>query len=130
MMFSSLSRSFVRTAVFAVLIASASGSRAQLLNTDDTSANAVFFGCKAFVEGQATNAQSLMMSNFCSGVVHGLAYVGKALPPQVRYCAPPTSTAQQLARVAVQYIQANPQRMHEDFRELTMEAFHYAWPCN
>jgi hypothetical protein len=123
------SRPFARTAILAALIASASASSAQVPATDDDSANALFAGCKSFVDGQAPTPQSNMMANFCSGVVNGLAYVGSVLPPEIRSCAPPTSTERQLARVALEYIGANPQRMHEDFRELTLEAFHYAWPC-
>jgi len=110
---------------FSVLITSATGQQV----TEDTSTNAVFLGCKSFAETQRANLQLLQLGNFCSGVVHGLAYVGKILPPEIQSCAPPTSDARQLARVVVKYIEARPQRMHEDFRHLTLEAFHYAWPC-
>jgi Rap1a immunity proteins len=96
---------------------------------EDTSANLVFLGCKAFVENQATNAQLLNAAGFCAGVVHALGYVGKNLPAEYQSCAPPTSDARQLARVVINYIEARPQRMHEDFRMLTLEAFHQAWPC-
>jgi hypothetical protein len=34
-----------------------------------------------------------------------------------------------MVRVAVAYIERRPQRMHEDFRMLAVEAFHEAWPC-
>jgi Rap1a immunity proteins len=81
------------------------------------------------VEDQAKNAELASAANFCSGVVHGLAYVGKILPAELIFCAPPTSDARQLARVVINYIDAHPQRMHEDFRMLTLEAFHQAWPC-
>ena len=91
--------------------------------------NLAFLGCKGFVEDQAKNAELVSAANFCSGVVHGLAYVGKILPPEQQSCAPPTSDARQLARVVINYIEAHPQRMHEDFRMLTLEAFHQAWPC-
>jgi hypothetical protein len=73
-----------------------------------------FLGCKAFAEGRAnTQPQLYGMQSFCSGVVHGLV----------------ASTPSQLARVVVQYVEAAPERMHEDFRQLTLEAFHNAWPC-
>lgn len=91
--------------------------------------NLAFLGCKAFVEDQAKNAELVSAANFCSGVVHGLAYVGKILPPEQQSCAPPTSDARELARVVINYIEAHPQRMHEDFRMLVLEAFHNAWPC-
>jgi hypothetical protein len=34
-----------------------------------------------------------------------------------------------LARVVVDFIEAHPERKSEDFRRLTLEAFHDAWPC-
>ena len=96
---------------------------------EDASANSVFLGCKAFAEAQVTNLQLNQLGNFCSGIVHGLAGVGQYLTPsEWQSCVPSTSTARQLARVAVRYIEAHPQRMHEDFRLLTLEAFHNAWP--
>src|SRR6516162_2297261 len=84
----------------------------------DASANAWFLGCKALAEGRANNTLNLKMGNFCSGVVHGLGYVGEILPPEMQFCTPKNSTATQFARVVVQYIEAQPQRMHEDFRDL------------
>ena len=97
----------------------------------DTSANSVFPGCKAYAGGLAINAQSPLThaANYCSGVVHGLAYVGKIVPAEYQSCAPPTSDRRELARVVVKYIEERPQRMHEDFRKLVLEAFHNAWPC-
>jgi len=110
---------------FSALITSATGQQV----TEDTSANPVFLGCKAFAEDRATNVRLVNMAHYCSGVVHALAYVAKVLPPEHQSCAPPTSDARQLARVVVRYIEARPERMHEDFRVLTLEAFHNAWPC-
>jgi hypothetical protein len=99
--------------------------------SEDTSANYVFFGCKAFVEGQATtNAQLAMFGNYCSGLVHGLAGTGPYVtPPEWQSCAPSASDTRQLVRVVLTYIERRPERMHEDFRRLTMEALHFAWPC-
>ena len=90
-----------------------------------------FLGCKAFAEGRAnTQPQLYGMQSFCSGVVHGLVAVGPLLPARLQFCPPQASTPSQLARVVVQYVEAAPERMHEDFRQLTLEAFHNAWPCN
>jgi hypothetical protein len=121
---------FFRTAALVALIGTAEVAEAQVPRQDDHSANGVFSGCKAFVDGRAGNAQLDAMANFCSGVLHAIGGVGKLLPPEWRSCPPATSTAQQLGRVALQYIEANPQRMHEDFRKLAVEAFHQAWPRN
>jgi hypothetical protein len=115
--------------MLAALIAAAAEASAQTRNSQDTSANAVFLGCKAFTEGRGTTQEQYMLGNYCSGVVFGLSYIGNVMPPEWRYCAPAGSSGQQLARVVVNYIEARPERMHEDFRLLTLEAFHYAWPC-
>ena len=32
-------------------------------------------------------------------------------------------------RISVAYLEANPQRLHENFIELTIEALRKAWPC-
>jgi hypothetical protein len=122
-------RASIGVAIAGLLCVNGIGSATAQSVQEDTSANSVFLGCKAFVENRATNAQLVSAANFCSGVVHGLAYVGKILPAELIFCAPPTSGARQLARVVINYIDAHPQRMHEDFRMLTLEAFHQAWPC-
>jgi Rap1a immunity proteins len=89
-----------------------------------------FLGCKAFAEGRAnTQPQLYGMQSYCSGVVHGLVAVGPLLPPRLQFCPPQASSPSELARVVVQYVEAQPERMHEDFRQLTLEAFHDAWPC-
>jgi Rap1a immunity proteins len=119
----------VRAFISAALIVSASEAAAQL-PSGDISANAIFRGCKALVEGQTANPQLFALGNLCAGIVIGLASVGQDLsPPEWRSCTPATSDARQLARVVVNYIEARPDRMPEDFRRLTLEAFHDAWPC-
>ena len=84
----------MRALVWAALIVSASEAAAEL-PARDTSANAIFRGCKAFVEGQAADAQLYGLGNFCAGIVTGLASVGQQLsPPEWQSCAPATTNAQ------------------------------------
>jgi len=119
-----------RAFILAALIVSASEAAAQQLPAGDVSANAIFRGCKALVEGQTANAQLFALGNLCAGIVIGLASVGEQLSRQEwQSCPPATSDARQLARVVVDYIEAHPERMREDFRGLTLQAFHDAWPC-
>ena len=81
----------MRAIVCAALIVSVSEAAAQL-RTRDTSANAIFHGCKALAEGQTTNAQLYALGNFCAGIVIGLASVGQRLSlPEWQSCAPATS---------------------------------------
>jgi Rap1a immunity proteins len=119
----------MRVVIWAGLIVSASEAAAQL-PAADTSANAIFRGCKAFVEGRAADAQLYGLGNYCAGIVIGLASAAQDLSrPEWQSCAPATTNAQQLARVVVDFIEAHPDRTHEDFKRLTLEAFHDAWPC-
>jgi Rap1a immunity proteins len=51
------------------------------------------------------------------------------LPPDASSCRPQGVTTGQMVRVVVAYIERRPERMHEDFRRLAIEAWHEAWPC-
>jgi Rap1a immunity proteins len=117
----------VRVIVSAALIASVIEAAAQQPAQDV----ATFRGCKALAEGGTADAQLQGAGMFCAGFAFGLASVAQYLsPPGLRSCAPATFTASQLASIIVKYAEAHPERMHEDFRQLTLEAFHDAWPCN
>src|SRR5262249_42718952 len=104
-------RSFVRAVVCVAIIATADKAAAQA-STSDTSANPVYAGCKAFADSQpVSDPQVYNIENFCSGVVHGLAFLSRFLAPQTRSCVPPTSNSQQLARVVVKFLDEHPERM-------------------
>jgi hypothetical protein len=51
------------------------------------------------------------------------------LPPDTSSCRPQGVTIGQMVGVVVGYIERRPERMHEDFRGLAIEAWHEAWPC-
>jgi Rap1a immunity proteins len=65
----------------------------------------------------------------CAGIISGLAYTVKFLPPDSSSCRPEGVTIGEMVRVVVAYIERRPERMHEDFRRLAVEAWHEAWPC-
>jgi Rap1a immunity proteins len=98
----------------------------------DGSANSIYRGCKAFVEGHpTTDAELAILGNYCSGILYALGGVGEYLTNlEWRFCAPENSPASQKARVVVKFLEEYPERMNEDFRRLALEAFHRAWPCN
>lgn len=85
-------------------------------------ANTVMAGCRAVVENKNTDANIIYMRGYCLGLISGLS-AGR------ENCAPAEVTNGQLARVVVQYIDARPARMHEEFRKLALEAMKAAWPC-
>ena len=83
------------------------------------SANYVMPGCRDFMKGVSLNS---FKRGWCGGLITGLAQMH-------RRCMPPQLTQRQLASGIVQYIDAHPARMHEDFRNLAVEAMRVAWPC-
>ena len=124
-------RVLARLIITAVLVASVSEGAAQQPSQDFTGGNNLFRGCKVLSEGGTADAQLQSAGMFCAGFAFGLASVGRYLSvPGLRSCAPATLTASQLASAIVKYAEAQPERMREDARQVTLEAFHDAWPCS
>ena len=122
--------SFVRAMILAALVAPVGGAAAQPTNPNDHSANAVYAGCKAFASGQkVAEPQMAMIGNYCAGMLHALTGITEYLTGGWHSCIPNSSNAAQSARVVVKFLDEHPERMHEDFRALALEAFHQAWPC-
>jgi hypothetical protein len=96
--------------------------------SDTYSANNYLPGC---IEGiNANPAQGrpyTILSARCLGVLEGLGAMGGTFN---LFCPPATTNTTQWMRVVVSYIEARPERMHEDFRHLAVEALTAAWPCN
>ncbi len=68
----------------------------------------------------------LVKIGFCVGIINGLSYSGVSSG----LCVPVGVTAQQAARVVVQYIDGqSTMRVNEDFRRLAFEALQAVWPC-
>jgi hypothetical protein len=126
----SVPRRIVRVIIMAALVVSVSEAAAQQPSQDFSRGNDLFRGCKVLSEGGTADAQLQSAGMFCAGFAFGLASVGRYLSvPGLRSCVPATLTASQLASVIVKYVEAQPERMREDARQVTLEAFHDAWPC-
>ena len=61
----------------------------------------------------------------CIGMIEGVALLAN----YGVFCPPAGATIKQRIQVIIAYIEARPQRMHEDFRVLAAEAMQKAWPC-
>ncbi len=61
---------------------------------------------------------------FCLGVFHGMTVVTGSV-----MCIPNNVVTVQAVRVMVRYMEARPQKMHEPFVVLALEALQDAWPC-
>jgi hypothetical protein len=98
---------------------------------ESTSANDMVPLCKKFLaprEGEDT-LRPAWGQGACLGSITSLLFVAQYFPPHLKTCPPKGVTNGQSVRVALAYIERRPQRMHEDFRNLAIEAWHEAWPC-
>jgi hypothetical protein len=103
----------------AILLALTMPARAADLH----SANYVLPGCKGFLDKKSVPfPDEAIMEGYCVGFLEGLAYT-------TDFCQPKGVTTNQAIAVVVKYIEARPERMHEDFRMLALEALITAWPC-
>jgi hypothetical protein len=99
------------------------------------SANFILPGCKTALTDRIDRS---FMAGRCVGIITTIAGLlasaeraGAATRLFPNFCAAPPDgvTEEQTVRVVVRYIEARPQRMHEEFGGLTLEALHDAWPC-
>jgi hypothetical protein len=107
---------------------------------DTSSANYILPGCQDFL---GLKQPDTGRPGFCAGTVAGISFVGKELrrlrpsyPSEsdavtLLHCLdiPEKVTLMQLVRGVIAYIEARPQRMHESFNDLALEALRTAWPC-
>ncbi len=115
--------------VFGV-VAMTFGSGTAVAESDQTSADYIMPGCRdvaaliAFSDSESKENVSRM--SLCIGIVTGLSYMG----PRYGICLPAGTTSRQAVRVVVQYIDGqSPERMHENFNSLAVEALRETWPC-
>jgi hypothetical protein len=120
-------RAIICYALTALAITTADGAERSFFT-----ANNVLPGCKKIVaEGERVKVdETVYLSGLCVGMIYAIAvhdYAGRGYAGCVD--VPDEVTIQQEARTIVRYIEARPQRMHEPFIFLAIEAFRDAWPC-
>lgn len=110
-----------------ILIVSGPAS-AQTSNYD--SANKVLPYCKAVIEQKANPSLTEVYDRgFCLGTMTTLRAMGPAFNADARFCPPERATVGQATRVVVQFMEANPQLLHEEFMWLAVQALRVTWPC-
>jgi hypothetical protein len=104
----------------AILLALTMPASAEDLN----SANYYLPGCKGWLdrEKKVPGPVEALKEGLCAGFIEGLTYIGT-------FCVPSGVTSGQVVAVVVKYIEARPERMHEQFGKLAIEALRAAWPC-
>jgi hypothetical protein len=92
---------------------------------DTESANYLVAGCNNFSQGKF-NVDPVLQA-LCFGRVAGIADVSQS---NGLTCAPEAVNIRQVLLVVVKYVNEHPQRMHERFSLLTLEALQIVWPCH
>jgi hypothetical protein len=95
---------------------------------DPYSANAVLRGCQLnFGEATATTPIDVYDLAFCTGEVVALMQISGALQNPI--CVPRDATVDEAKQVIVHYLDKIPEKTHERFALLAVEALRQAWPC-
>jgi hypothetical protein len=81
-------------------------------------------GCRQILTGPT---DELFRAGVCLGAINAMFAIVSVLPDVA--CPPPGVSREQMIRVVVAYIDARPERTHEDFVALGGEAIKAAWPC-
>jgi hypothetical protein len=98
---------------------------------NQTSADYLMPGCRdaaslvAFSNVGESEEQVSRMS-FCAGIIVGLSFMGQPYG----ICVPDGTTSQQVTSIVVQYIDGQPERIHEEFQSFAVEALRANWPCS
>jgi hypothetical protein len=88
---------------------------------DPFSAKSKIVGCRDYV---SSSKDDLFLQGYCAGAVQALVEFAAGA------CAPKGATNMQGVRIVLQYIDARPARLHENFNKLAAEALRQIWPCS
>jgi hypothetical protein len=87
---------------------------------DSLSADSKIVACRNYV---SNSKDDLFLQGYCAGAVEALVEFAAGA------CAPKGATNIQAVRIVVQYIDARPARLHENFNKLAAEALRKVWTC-
>src|SRR6266446_6441806 len=121
-----MSRTFTAIAGLAGLIALSAS--AETADENPYSANSMLPACMAVLaisSGNPAAGIDPVEMGRCIGMIEGVALLAN----YGVFCPPAGAIIKQRIQVITAYIEARPQRMHEDFRVLAVEAMQKAWPC-
>lgn len=114
------------------LVMSLSSASAETASVTD-----VLPACKLFLsimdrQGKVREADvaHLMDAGECLGAVYAMLNLATALTEPLKFCPPNDAEAEQAVRAIVAYAEKRPERAHEDFMTLALEALRTAWPCH
>ena len=85
--------------------------------------------CELLVQGSFRDHGEARSAGSCEGMIEAAMLFSPNLPADVRACPPAQGSALESAKVLLQYIDNNPDRLNEPGITLALEAFRDAWPC-
>ena len=88
---------------------------------DQLSAGSTIGGCRNYI---SSSKNDLFLQGYCAGAVEALVEFAAGA------CAPKGATNMQSVRIVLQYIDARPTRMHENFNKIAADALRHTWPCS
>lgn len=86
--------------------------------------------CKLLVQKSFRDQDEARVAGACEGMIETAMLFSPNLPAEVRACPPAQGSALESAKVLLQYIDNNPDRLSEAGITLALEAFRDAWPCH
>lgn len=101
-----------------VLLFAAAPAHAQ---NDANSVNWMLPGCRAADQDRFNDDP--MRSGLCMGVIDAIAFASPTV------CASNNIALGQKIAVTLRYLEARPNRWHENFKMMTNEALTATWPC-
>jgi hypothetical protein len=109
------------------------GMSAMAQEPDKYSANYMLRHCRAAVNNEnLARPADAAMQGMCVGIIDAIGFMMSEFPPKEKEqssCPPSKVTLEETVRAVITYIEARPERMHENFKMLVIEAIHDAWPC-
>jgi hypothetical protein len=114
----------------ALIVAMIFGCGVAIAEPDKASADYIMPGCRTAVlpitfSNTVDSKDDASRTALCFGIINSLSYIGQ----QFGTCLPAGTTSRQAVSVVVQYIDGHPEKIHENFNSLAVEALRQAWPC-
>jgi hypothetical protein len=85
--------------------------------------------CELLVKNALRNQDEARSAGACEGMIETAMLFSPNLPADVRACPPAQGSPLQSAKVFLQYLDNNPDRVNEPGITVAIEAFRDAWPC-
>jgi hypothetical protein len=86
--------------------------------------------CELLVQGSFSDQGEARSAGSCEGMIETAMLFSPNLPADVRACPPAQGSILESAKVLLQYLDENPDRLNEPGITLAIEAFRDAWPCH